>query len=452
MTRPLKYYKLASILVLAVILFASCKKNNDVLGVNIQPGVDGLNGEYSDTATIYGYTRKYDSIPSFRNRYKYLGSNHDPYFGKMDIGLNLNANLTASEIQFPSGSFLTSAQMIFALDNFDYSGDPSAILSYSVFPLDSSLNPNRIYYTSNDRLHNKTPISTGTTFTYVISNRPVLVINIDSAFAKSIFENKAALASNEAFLSRYKGFYIQCNLKNPTDEGIIFKCDLEDDLSGFYLRYREGTAPADSIKSFKLAFSGSSSSKFNTMKYDYVNYDSHKYLYSQLMGDTATGDFNLFLKGMGATRVRVYIPYLKNYADSFKVAINRAEVVFNIDPSLITATSLQHYAVPSKLALIALDSLGRELKVKDQVSSTDLGRYDGGYDSDNKRYVFNIARHVQAILNGQIKNYGFQLVVADPSSPGFRDDYISRVIFQGKNYGASRPKLNLSFVKFRKDG
>ena len=448
MTFVTSYIRLLLPVFLVVLLFSACKKDNNVLGVNTQPSGDELNAGFSDAGRVVCFTKNYDSIASFRNRYKFLGSNLDPYLGKMDIGLYLNANLPVSDLTFSASAYLTSAELIFAIDNFDYSGDPGATLNYSLYPLDSSLNANRIYYTSNKRLHASTPLNTGTTYTTVLNKTPVIRIKIDSIFASKLFKDNAALASNTAFLAKYKGFYIQCQTQN-NGEGVIFKCDLENDLSGLYLRYKAGVSAADTVQSYRFLFSGSSSAKYNTLGYDYKV--GHTNLISQLQGDTTAGAENLYLKGMGATRIKVHLPDLKSYADSFKVAVNRAELVFNVDQVKEFPASYNKYTVPTKLSLIALDSLGREIKVKDQLTATDLGRYDGGYDSDNKRYVFNIARHVQAILNGQYKNYGFHLVVADPSSPGFRDDFIGRVILLGSNGGDLRPKLNLSFIKFRKD-
>jgi hypothetical protein len=49
---------------------------------------------------------------------------------------------------------------------------------------------------------------------------PVIRIKIDSIFASKLFKDNAALASNTAFLAKYKGFYIQCETQN-NGEGVI---------------------------------------------------------------------------------------------------------------------------------------------------------------------------------------------------------------------------------------
>ena len=179
-------------------------------------------------------------------------------------------------------------------------------------------------------------------------------------------------------------------------------------------------------------------------------------LFQQLLGNSSLGNQNLFLKGLGGTKLSVQLPflnYLKSYADSFPIAVNRAEFIFNVDPTFATTVTNGFYFTPPKLALLPLDSLGKEAFSVDQQTSTDFLRYDGNYDADNNRYVFNIPRHVQAILTGKIKNYGFRLVVADASGiiALRRDNYSERVVLAGNNNQALHPKFNLSFIKYKHD-
>ena len=151
----------------------------------------------------------------------------------------------------------------------------------------------------------------------------------------------------------------------------------------------------------------------------------------------------------------LFLDYLKNYADSFPIAVNRAEFIFYIDPSFQQSIGTGIYFAPPKLALIPLDSSGKETYAVDELTSTDFQRYDGNYDSLNSRYVFNLARHVQAIINKKRKNYGFHMVVADPNGAILirRDNYPERVVFGGSNNFnvAIRPKFNLSFIKYKHD-
>jgi hypothetical protein len=451
----LKTLKKITLPLLLAVLLVTCKKDHNVLGVDVQPSDDALNAEYVDAIPVTGHTIRYDSIPSFGDRNKYIGSNNDPYFGRADIGLYLNATMSVTSFDFGAGAILSSAEIILAVNIPASAGDVNTSLTYSVYPLDRALTPSTIYYTSNNRLHSSTPLPTFSTKTYTIMNgKQVLRIPVDAAYANALLHDTPSLTSNEAFQAKYKGFYITTSLGSGS-EGVIYKVDLEDDISGFYLHYRKDNTSTDTTD-FKFIFSGSTAVKYNT-----VAYNPSTAIASQLQ-DTTLGGQNLFLKGMGLTRLKIQIPFLKNYSDSVTVAVNRAELILYADPSI---SGTGYYVVPPSLTLLAMDSLGREIFIKDESNATDFVRYDGNYNSEKKGYVFNIAREAQLIFRGQKKNYGFYVVVAGTNPalkavyngnskdllPLRRDNYVERVVLAGSGQLSLRPRLNLSYIKLKND-
>ncbi len=442
----------------------NCKKDHSILGADVQPESDALNTSFTDTSSIFAFTTKYTiPIASFNDGYKYIGSNQDPVFGRTDIGLYCNANINLTNVSFGSDANLVSAELIFAVPiNSDFVGDSATHLTYSVFPITSTLSTTKVYYTTNDSLYNKnTPIGGGTVGYSIFNGVFVLRIPIDDNFANSILNNPQYLVNNATFIDKYKGFYITSNASNLNSnntKGIIAKFNLDDAASGFYLNYTNGLPSAvKDYKFFKFNFSGNTAVRFNTSLYQpSANGSGSSNFNLQLQYfniDTTLGKQNLYLKGMGGTRLKLYIPnlnYLKRYNDTVNLAINRAELILNVDPSFLSGTN---YAAPPKLALLAIDSLSRENYALDQLNSTDFARYGGDYDSDKQRYVFNIARHVQAIVRGKIKNYGFYVVVADANKvyTTRRDNFINRVVLAGSNNANLKPKFNLNFVKFKKN-
>lgn len=461
----MKILKNTTLLLCVLIAFASCKKDKSILGVDGQPENDGLNASFCDTAIITAFTKKTDSIISFNDKLKYLGSNQDPTFGRMDVGLYMNANIPngVTFVSFGDDANLVSSEIILVVNTINFVGDQSTALTYSVFALDSVLDNSRPYFTSNTRLHNKNSLLGVYTGTYsVLDSKLVLRIPIDNNFAKSILNNPQYLIDNSTFLSKYKGFYITAagsNLNPGTSagaQGVIAHFNLEDPLSGFYLRYQKGTPSATKENlSFRFQFSGSNALRFNTVKFDAST--GNYLLNNQLNGDSILGNQNLFLKGLGATRIKLKIPfldYLKNYADTVPLAINRAEFSFYVDPSFLGVVGSGVYYTPPKLALLPLDSLGKETYAIDQLSTTDFNlRYGGDFDATNNRYVFNIARHVQAILNKEKKNWGFHLVVADPERTEVirRDNIAERVVLAGNNHPTLRPRFKVTYIKYKHD-
>jgi hypothetical protein len=67
----------------------------------------------------------------------------------------------------------------------------------------------------------------------------------------------------------------------------------------------------------------------------------------------------------------------------------------------------------------------------------------------NKQYVFNIARQMQRILNGE-KDYGFYLVNASPNKSSVirRDNRLERVVIGGKTNINYKPIFKVTFVKY----
>lgn len=446
----MKFY-LRYFFVIAAFLFFSCKKDKNILGSNIQPANDSLSS-FSGTNDIYAYTIKYDSIISYNSQYKFLGNNLDPYFGNTDIGIYLNSNTPQSNIDFGSTAVLVSSEIILTLDNNELCGNPSDSLLFNIFPLDSALDAKLQYYTSNRRLHNSGIIlSSSIQHTTTVGGVPVIRIPLDTTYVGKLMRDKNNLADNATFQNAYRGFFIKAT-RLTMHEGVIFRCDLENGNSGFYIHYKANGLQDTVIKDFAFNFKGDASAKFNSVKFDKstANVDLQK----QLNGDSTAGGNNLFLKGMGFSRVKLRISNLKNYSDSFKISVNRAELILKVDavnfPTL-TATSV--YTVPPSLVLLLDSADNKELVPRDMISTSSLVRYDGNYDPDNNRYVFNIARHVQYVLNGKTLNYGFYLVVADNNgvTTALRDQSIRRVILGGTKNFLFKPSFNITYVKFKKD-
>ncbi len=160
---------------------------------------------------------------------------------------------------------------------------------------------------------------------------------------------------------------------------------------------------------------------------------------------------NVYLNSFGGTRVRLYLPYLKNFSDSQVVSISRAELTIKIDE--ILSPYNVNYGYPANLAILACGSDGSEELVYDQLESSDFVKYGGDYNSTSKLYTFNIARQMQKIVSGTISNYGFYLVNANPSKSVVirRDNRLERVVLGGKNNTTYKPSFKVTYIKYPYD-
>lgn len=435
----------------------SCKKDTDVLNASAQDQEDLLTGYYSDTATMIAHSIVVDSVVSFNDATKFIGSNQDPVFGRTDVSLytkfSIPNNLVG--VSFPDAN-LVSSEIIIAVKSLDFVGDYKCPLTYEVFEMNQNIPDDKIYYSKQKNWYNNSNLLASRTCSFdVINGLFVVRIPVNSTYGAAILNNPQFLTDNTTLQNTYKGFYITCkssNLNPVGAQGVIAKLDLDNALSGFYLYYQEGEVSASKqTKTFKFPFSGADVVRFNEFKHDMLS-GAHNLLTQQIQGDSAKGSQGLFLQGLGGVKVKFKIPFLTNYTSKHKISVNQAQIRFRVDQGI--SGSDGKYLAPSKLAVLAMDSTSREIFTFDQISSSDFARYYGGtYDSESREYVFNISRDVQAIMNGTKKNWGFYLVVADGdrSFAVRRDDRPERIVIGGSANSLYKPVFKLTYTPFDND-
>ncbi|MCX8081709.1 MAG: DUF4270 domain-containing protein [Bacteroidia bacterium] len=399
---------------------------SDILG--------GYNIHYTDTFSIFGYTKRIDTVFSSNSPIKFLGSHQDAVFGRTDASILTNFSIPndITNVQFGPDPYLVHAELLLTVNSPDFTGDITKPLQYDVYLLQQPLAVNGYYSTKNYSLSSNVKIGTYTgTFT-TIGNKQGIRIPIDYAFANSILTNTSALVNSEALQSTYKGFYITCknsNLNPTTLQGHIASFNLNHPGTGMVLYYKpNGNNPLKEVQTFTFTFDGRNAKRVNEVEYNpFMSSDLQ--LQKQLQGDTAFGANHWFLKGMNGTRIRIYVPHLENLKKFGKILISRAELSVYIDQNKNPNTS----PAPLKLALLASDSLGREKFTADQMSSFDFVRYGGDFISSEGKYVFNIPREIQQIVDGKRKNHGFWLVIANPERAftSIRDHDIKNIVLGG---------------------
>lgn len=452
-------FNIGLLFLLLAVLF-SCKKKEDdsVLGLDVQPENDMVGLTITDTASVFMYTQKVDStIKSYNDRYKYLGSNQDPIFGRTDASIYTNFSISnnLTNVNFGSNPVLDSAEIVI------YSigqalGDTSTALKYDVYLLSEKLVAGSSYSISSHLLKSSSTVCSVTAKLKVRGNNLCLVLPLDYNMAQYMLQTNSNLTNNTAFQNAYKGFYITSS--NSTlgapGSGTIRRFDLDADISGVNLYYHDGTSVDSKGQVFQFSFRGNDAVKFNHIDHNYVSGASQN-LFDQITGSENAaiikGNSNVYLNTFGGTRIKIFLPYLKNLTDSQKVSINRAELIVKVDDIISPYT--YKYGYPSNLALIACTADGVEELVYDQLETSDFVKYGGSYDATNKQYVFNIARQVQKILNGELVNYGFYLVNASPNRSIVirRDDRLERVVLGGKTNPNFKPVFKVTYIKYPYD-
>lgn len=436
---------------IAILFISSCKKQDgdSLLGLDIQPENDLLGVTVTDSISLFMHTTKVETVRSYSEQYKFLGSTQDPIFGKNDAGIYTNFSIqnNLTNVSFGSNPVLDSAEMIIRFVGQTV-GDTNTLLNYHVQLLNSKLSKDSLYRSNSTVTKAPNDLNSGGKIK-LIGSGFYLVLPLDNAYAQSILQNTSNLTNNIAFQNVNKGFYISAtNTSGASGSGAIRRFDLYDDLSGVKLYYHDGNSSSSKPQTALFTFRGPDAINFNEFTHDYTLATAN--LKNQIItNDTTKGKSNIYLNSFGGTRVRVHLPFIKQFADSQNVSINRAELIIKVDESNLNT----YYSAPENLALLACGNTGEELATLDQQEQSDFEKYSGVYDATKKQYVFNIARHVQQLLLNKETNYGFYLVNATPNKATAirRDNRWNRVILGGTNNATYKPYFKITYIKYPYD-
>jgi len=441
------------LLALLTICFSSCKKKDQdsLLGLDVQPENDLLGVTITDTSRVYMHTVLGDTTRAYNGQYKYLGSVQDPVFGRSDASIFTNFSLpnNITSASFGSNPVLDYAELRFRFTG-TYIGDTTTRLEYKVYMLEEDMRSDSTYYLTSELQHALTPIATVSTKIRSVDSVGSIVLPVSASFAQYLIQNPAYLVNNSTMLARYKGFYITTSSSNLSgaQQGALHRLDLDADQSGLFVYYHNGNTPSAKPIKFQFTFRGIDARRITNIKTNPAA-GAISNFYDQITGDTAKGSLNVYMQGFNRSRVKIHIPYLKNYSDSQTVAINRAELILKVDQ---TTSQSNNYKCPDAIALLAVGVYKQELFVKDQYANSSV-LFGGRYDATNKQYVFNISRQMQDIVDGKIKNYGFYLVTSDPA-PAYilnRDDRPYRLVLGGPAHPIYKPVFKVTYVKFPHD-
>ncbi|MBL7937285.1 MAG: DUF4270 family protein, partial [Bacteroidia bacterium] len=261
------------LLLLLLSLIVSCKKKDDdsVLGLDVQPENDLVEVTITDTASVYLHTQKVDSVKSYNDQYKYLGSNQDPIFGRTDASIYTNFSISnnLTNLSFGTNPVLDSAEMIIRYMGQSI-GDTTTVLTYDIYVLNENLSSSVSYYTSSTIPKSYSKISTLTGRLKPRGSNICLVLPLDKNFSEYILKTTSNLTNNTAFQNAYKGFYIttsNSSLGGP-GSGAIRRFDLDDDASGVALYYHDNNSLSTKGQSFLFSFRGIDALRFNHIKHN----------------------------------------------------------------------------------------------------------------------------------------------------------------------------------------
>ncbi len=418
-----------------ILLILNACKEPEGIGLDVLPSGQEMPIAWVDTFTLEARSVFDDSVSTSNLSGTYvIGDFGDPIFGRVQSQLFTQFLLPSSAYDFGEGATLDSIILNMAYSgSYGYTDKLRGMLRFGVYQLTDDIDDDSTYYSNIG--WNTDPVAVGQMdfrpdlYSSVITGEDTLPsslrIPLSTSFGESIL-NSVNLSSNEDFLSEFKGLNIRSeDLSMPSGFGSILYFDMTSSLSRIELYYHNDT---DTAQYLGLEINE-----------DCATHTAFDHEFSSTVIDAEsdsiiTGATRLYIQSMEGLKTKVEMPFLKELNELGVIAINKAELVVPLDASI----DLEHGS-PNSLKVTGIDSVGNSVFLIDFVEGSSY--YGGTYDPVNKEYVFNIARHLQSILNApEEPDYGLYVLNSGNAVNARRG------VFNGPEHPDSPMKLRLTYT------
>ncbi len=442
--KSLKYnYKFIAVFVALVVAISACNEYSD-FGVEILPKDDLItvkNIVVKDDVSSFAFRE--DSIRTDEPSKSLLGSFNDPVFGITNINFATQFRLKS----FPGFGTdpLADSVKLFLYYRLVY-GDTVTAQKFRVYELESPLDIDASYHQYVDLKSMASDFLLGEVeYTPVIKQDSItqdtfyqlITIPLDISLAEKLVNaDSLDMINNDVFLDFFKGLYIETEQVNGEGGAILSLEAASSDIfqgSALLLYYNNAElrdiALEDSSLSMPFVIT-QFSARVNSIEHDYTDTP-----FGGGINTRNNEDSLIYVQATGGLKSNILIENLAGWKDSVNTAINKAELIFQIDT---IASDVHRFMPPLQLLFTVIDSTGTEFLPIDYVFSPD---FYGGYLRNDYTYHFNITQHLQEIINGNIGNFGFFL------TPANKNNEANRVVLKGAR-SETGIKLLITYSKY----
>lgn len=412
--------------IVSVFVFNACNDPGDV-GMELLPTSDLVrvsNKIYKELNRAYTFID--DSVRSDEATTSLLGSFHDPVFGKTTIDLAVQLRLTSFP-NFGPNAVADSVKFFFYYSTIY--GDTTTVQKLKFYELTSSIDPDENYYGNIDlsqyassiplaEYNFKPKVQLDTIRKDTVYQ--LVGVKLDHSLAqKLISADSLDMINNEAFLNYFKGLYIR---PEPVNQGgaivsldMIPTSNFQGSALVLYYHNQVPNPTKDDTLS-RAYYITSFSARVNSFKHDYSQTAFYQNLNKEI-----TVDSLIYIQSTGGLKSKIIIPGLESWRDSTNIAINKAEVIFQVDTTL---SEYRKYPLPNQLLFTYVNNDGLERLPRDY---SFYAPYYGGYLQSDFTYRFNITQHLQSIIKGTNNNNGFYL------TPYYKNNELRRAVIKGSS-------------------
>lgn len=431
------YRALAGCLMVVAIIFTACKKNENEVGLDIQPATDKLNVVRTDTTTVIAYSQLIDSVKTDETTVSLLGSLLDPIFGRTTANVYTQFRLSTSAFSY--GDNPVADSLVLAMEYTTSYGDTNAPLTLRVYEMAGQIHIDSTYH-SHRSVPVKPTLLAEKTFVPDFYNdviigtdtlAPHLRVNLgllsQELVTKLLNAPADSMANNTSFLNYFYGLYL--TVEPAGSGGQIISFNLASTLSKMTLYYRNDS---DDSLSYDYVIN-SNCARFGQFVHDYALGET-SFRNQVIYGDTALGKETCYIQANGGVKTRLFFPHIKKYYEDGKIAVNEARLFLK---PLLSDTTLP---LARNLVLVASNGKGGFTVLEDQLESASY--FGGFYDKKNGGYWFRLTSTIQDLMRSDDPHYGFEIYLSggainaertlivgtDPADDELKDSRIKLVI------------------------
>jgi hypothetical protein len=436
-------YRFAAIVIVLLAATTGCEESTE-LGMEVLPATDLINVKnLVERSSISSYTYREDSLQTDEPSRTLLGTFDDPEFGRTTVDLATQFRLQYYP-DYGTNPVVDSVRLYFYYRGVY--GDTVTPQTFRVYELESPLDVDAEYYQNedlesyaSDQLIGETQFTPQVRLDSTSSDTlySLLTIALDNSLGEKLANaDSLDMVNNDIFLEYFKGLYIEAE-KEDQEGGAILQLDAASGNgfqgSALVVYYNndenmEAEEPDTLLHPYVIS---EFSARVNSIEHDYSGTSFYEGL-----NDETSEDSLIYVQASGGLRSKIYIDNLSLWKDSVNTAINKAELVFQVDT---IASEVEKYPPPRQLLFTVLDDEGQEFLPVDYLFSPLF--YGGRLNTEDYTYSFNITQHVQQIIDGEAENNGFFLTTARKNSEA------NRVILKGSE-SQTGIKLVITYSKF----